>query len=156
RADWPSSAKLYLPGGAPPPLGRPFRNMEMAAMYQRIITEERAARVHGRDVGLEAARRAFYEGFVAETIDRFGRENEIRDVTGAPRRGLLTADDMAQYRGRIEEPVSSDYHGITVHKCGFWSQGPSFLEQLNVLKGFDLEAMGPNSADLVHTVVESA
>lgn len=155
-ADWPTSAKLYLPGGAPPPLGRPFRNVEMAATYKRIIEEERAARSRGRDAGIEAARRAFYEGFVAETIDRFCRENEVRDVTGARRRGLLTAQDMAKYRGRIERPVSVDYHGITVHKCGFWSQGPSFLEQLNVLKGFDLTAMGPNSADLVHTIIESA
>jgi gamma-glutamyltranspeptidase/glutathione hydrolase len=156
RADWPSSARLYLPGGSPPLLGRPFRNPEMAATYQRIIAEERAAKHRGREAGLEAARRAFYEGFVAETIDRFCRETEVRDVTGVARRGLLTADDMAAYRGRIERPATTDYHGITVHKCGFWSQGPSFLEQLNVLAGFDLEKMGPNSPDLVHTIVESA
>jgi gamma-glutamyltranspeptidase/glutathione hydrolase len=156
RADWPSSAQLYLPGGSPPLLGRLFRNPEMAATYQRIISEERAAKHRGREAGLEAARRAFYEGFVADTIDRFCREAEVRDVTGVARRGLLTADDMASYRGRVEQPATTDYHGITVHKCGFWSQGPSFLEQLNVLAGFDLETMGPNSPDLVHTVVESA
>jgi gamma-glutamyltranspeptidase / glutathione hydrolase len=156
RADWPSSAQLYLPGGSPPLLGRPFRNPEMAATYQRIIAEERAAKHRGREAGLEGARRAFYEGFVAETIDRFCRETEVRDVTGVARRGLLTADDMAAYRGRVERPATTEYHGITVHKCGFWSQGPSFLEQLNVLAGFDLKKMGPNSPDLVHTIVESA
>jgi gamma-glutamyltranspeptidase/glutathione hydrolase len=156
RADWPSSAQLYLPCGSPPPLGRPFRNPEMAATYRRIIAEERAAKHRGREAGLEAARRAFYEGFVAETIDRFCRETKVRDVTGVARRGLLTAEDMATYRGRVERSAATDYHGITVHKCGFWSQGPSFLEQLNVLEGFDLAKMGANSPDLVHTIVESA
>jgi gamma-glutamyltranspeptidase/glutathione hydrolase len=156
RADWPSSAALYLPGGAPPPLGRPHRNPEMAATYRRIIAEERAARGRGREAGIAAARRAFYEGFVAETIDRFCRDTDVPDVTGCSHRGFLTADDMARYRGRIEPAASTDYRGITVHKCGFWSQGPGFLEQLNMLAGFDLEAMGPNSADLVHTIIEAA
>src|SRR5262249_1431567 len=146
----------YLAGGAPPPLGRPFRNSEMAATYQRILAEERAAKHRGREAGLEAARRAFYEGFVAETIDRFCRETEVRDVTGVGRRGLLTAAAMAAYRGRVERPATTDYHGITVHKCGFWSQGPSFLEQLNMLAGFDLKRMGSNSPDLVHTIIEAA
>jgi gamma-glutamyltranspeptidase/glutathione hydrolase len=156
RADWPSSAALYLPGGALPPLGKPFRNPELAATYRRIIEAERGARAKGRGAGLAAARTAFYEGFVAEIVDRFCRENEVRDASGRRHRGFLTADDMARYRGRIESAVTADYHGITVHKCGFWSQGPGFLQQINVLKGFDLAALGPDSADLVHTIIESA
>ncbi|MGH7002888.1 MAG: gamma-glutamyltransferase family protein [Alphaproteobacteria bacterium] len=156
RNDWPSSARLYLPGGALPPLGRPFSNPEMAATYRRTIDAEREARGKGRAAGFAAARRVFYDGFVAETIDRFCRETEVRDATGRHHRGLLTVEDMARYQGRIEAPVTTDYHGVTVHKCGFWSQGPGFLQQLNVLKGFDLAAMSPNSADLVHTIIESA
>ena len=68
--------------------------------------------------------------------------------------GLLQASDLAAFKTRIETPVSAEYRGTTVYKCGPWSQGPVFLQQLKILEGFDLAAMGHNSADYIHTVIE--
>src|SRR4029078_3662866 len=69
---------------------------------------------------------------------------------------LLAADDFARWSATIEDPVAYDYHGYTMLKCGAWSQGPVFLQQLALLRGFDVGAMDPFGTDFVHTVVESA
>src|SRR6185312_4783591 len=71
-------------------------------------------------------------------------------------RGLLAADDFARWSATIEDPVAYDYHAYTVLKCGPWSQGPAFLQQLALLRRFDINAMDPLSAEFVHTVVECA
>ena len=78
------------------------------------------------------------------------------DSSGRRHKGLLTGDDMARWRASTEAPLTYDYHGHTVAKCGPWSQGPVFLQQLALLKGFDIAAMNPVGADFVHTVVECA
>jgi len=80
----------------------------------------------------------------------------VLDVTGRRHRGLLAADDFARWSATVEDPVAYDYHGHTVLKCGPWSQGPVFLQQLALLRGFDIGAMDPFGADFVHTVVECA
>ena len=103
---------------------------------------------------IEAARRAFYKGFVAEAIDRFYR-TELMDSTGARHRGLLSGDDLARYAARVEKPVSVDYHGLTVHKIGPWSQGPMLLQTLRLLERTGIAAMDPLGADFVHTLVEA-
>jgi gamma-glutamyltranspeptidase/glutathione hydrolase len=76
------------------------------------------------------------------------------DSSGRRHRGLLTGDDMAGWRASVEQPLTIDYHGVQVCKTGPWGQGPVFLQQLRLLEGFDLKAMGPGSADFVHTVTE--
>jgi gamma-glutamyltranspeptidase/glutathione hydrolase len=78
------------------------------------------------------------------------------DTSGTPHRGLLDADDLARWEPTVEPPVSVDYAGVTVHKTGPWGQGPVMLQQLRLLEGFDLEAMGHLSVDWVHTVTECA
>ncbi|MDP6805686.1 MAG: gamma-glutamyltransferase family protein [Rhodospirillales bacterium] len=153
--EWPTSAAVYLPGGQPPCPESLFRNPVLAETYQRLVDAEAAA--HGsREAGIAAARGAFYEGFVAEAIDRYCRENEVMDASGERHRGFLTADDMARWRATIEAPVTYDYHGTTVCKTGPWGQGPVFLQQLALLKGFDLSGMSADDPDFVHTVVECA
>ncbi len=153
--EWPSSAAVYLPGGDVPEPGRPFRNPGLAATYRRIVAQAEAAG-GGREAQIEAARDAWYRGFVAEAIDRFCRENQVMDVSGRRHHGLLTADDMAGWRATLEAPVTYDYHGLTVCKAGPWCQGPVLLQQLALLKGFDLASMDPLGAEFVHTVVECA
>jgi gamma-glutamyltranspeptidase/glutathione hydrolase len=69
--------------------------------------------------------------------------------------GLLRYEDMAAFRLQPEEPVSTDYRGYKVYKPGFWSQGPAMIEALNILEGFDLRAMGWNSAEYIHKSVEA-
>src|SRR5579862_6537533 len=83
RDHWPSSAEVYLPGGAVPRAGSRFANPALAATYQRILAEAEAAS-GDRDEQIEAARRAFYEGFVAEAIAAYLAEAEVMDVTGRP------------------------------------------------------------------------
>jgi gamma-glutamyltranspeptidase / glutathione hydrolase len=151
---WPSSAEIYLNGGAPAP-GSRFTNPVLADVYDRIVAEAQAAGVD-RDAQIEAARRAFYEGFVAEAVAGFLERAEVMDVTGRRHRGLLSGADLAAWRASPEAPASFGYHGLTVCKTGPWGQGPIFLQQLGLLAGFDLAAMGAGSAEYIHTVVECA
>ncbi len=151
---WPTSADIYLPDGTPAP-GSRFANPALAAVYTRILAEGEAAG-SDREAQIEAARRAFYEGFVAEAIAAYLARAEVMDSTGRPQRGLLTGDDLAAWRASAEPPVMLEYAGLTVCKTGPWGQGPVFLEQLALLAGFDLAAMGPGSAEFIHTVVECA
>ncbi len=153
EAEWTSSAEVFLPGGAPPAPGALFRTTAMAETYERILHEAEAAG-GGREVQAEAARSAWYEGFVAEAIDKFCREAEVIDTTGRRHRGFMTGDDLANWRVAIEDPLTYDYHDYTVCKTGPWGQGPVALQQLALLKGFDLAAMAPESDEFVHTIIE--
>jgi len=150
---WPSSAAVYLPHGTVPAPGSLFANPTLAATYARVCSEAKGAT---RESRIDAARAAWYRGFVAAAIDGFFRGNEVLDASGERHRGLLCADDLANWQASVEDPVSFDYQGHTVLKCGPWSQGPVFLQQLALLANFDLPAMDPLGADFVHTVVECA
>jgi gamma-glutamyltranspeptidase/glutathione hydrolase len=120
--EWTTSAAVFLPGGAVPAPGSLFRNRALAETYARIVREAEAAG-SDRVAQIDAARAAWYRGFVAEAIDRFVRTSEIMDVTGRRNRGLLTADDLARWSASYEDPLTYDYAGVTVLKCGVWSQG---------------------------------
>ncbi|MBX6323921.1 MAG: gamma-glutamyltransferase, partial [Rhodospirillaceae bacterium] len=141
--------------GPPPAPCSLFRNPDLAAVYRRIVAEAEAAGPD-REAQIEAARDAWYRGFVAEAIDAFCRSTPVFDSSRRRHHGLLTADDMARWRARVEAPLTYDYHGVTVCKTGPWGQGPVFLQQLALLKGFDLAAMDPLGAEFVHTVTECA
>jgi gamma-glutamyltranspeptidase / glutathione hydrolase len=156
REHWHSSAEVYLSGGGVPAPGTRFANPALAATYERILAEAEAAS-GDRDEQIEAARQAWYDGFVAEEIGKFAA-TEAMDVTGERHRGLLTSHDLATWHARLEPPVSYDYNGLTICKTGPWGQGPVFLQQLALLSGFDLQAaaMEPGSAEFIHTVVEGA
>jgi gamma-glutamyltranspeptidase / glutathione hydrolase len=151
---WPSSAEIYLAAGVPA-AGSRFANSQLASTYQRILDEAESAGA-GREEQIEAARRAFYSGFVAAAIDDYAGHTEVMDVTGQPHGGLLTGADLAAWQASVEQPVTLDFGGLTVCKTGPWGQGPVFLQQLGMLAGFDLAAMAPGSADFIHTVTEVA
>jgi len=155
ETEWPSSAAVYLPNGEAPKPGRLFRNPGIAKTYTRVVEAAKSAGAD-RDAQIEAARRAWYEGFVADAVDRFCRNEEVMDASGRRHRGLLTGDDMARWRASLEAPVTYDYHGYTVAKCGPWSQGPVFLQQLSMLRDLDIAAMDPTGPEFAHTVVECA
>jgi gamma-glutamyltranspeptidase / glutathione hydrolase len=153
RAHWPSSAEIYLGNGVPGS-GQRFANPVLAQTYRRVVAEAEAAGP-GREAQIEAARRAFYEGFVAQAIADYLDGAEVMDVTGARHRGLLTGADLAGWRASVEEPATLDFRGFTVCKTGPWGQGPVFLQQLALLDGLDLAGMGAGSADFIHAVTES-
>jgi gamma-glutamyltranspeptidase/glutathione hydrolase len=153
REHWQSSAEVYLPDGGAPAPGSLFANRALAATYQRVLAEAEAVS-DDRDTQLEAARRAWYDGFVAEEIARFAA-SAVMDVTGERHRGLLTGHDLATWHARLEAPSTYDYAGLTVCKTAPWGQGPVFLQQLALLRGYDLAAMEPGSAGYIHLVTEA-
>jgi len=154
ETEWPTSAAVYLKDGVPTP-GRLFANPVLAETYKRILREAEAGGGN-REARIDAARDSWYRGFVAETIDSFCRQTKAMDVSGRRNGGLLTADDMAGWSATVERPLTYDYHGYTVCKTGPWGQRAVFLQQLALLKGFDLGDMATDSADFVHTVTECA
>jgi gamma-glutamyltranspeptidase/glutathione hydrolase len=150
-AEWPSSAATFLPGGTVPAPGSLFRNPDLAATYARILRESSGG---SREQEIARARALWYQGFVAEAVGRF-YESELIDTSNRRHRGLLTAQDFAEWRATIEAPLAYDYGRHRLLKCGPWSQGGAFLQTLALLKGLDLAAMDPVGADFVHTVVEA-
>ncbi len=150
---WPTSAALWLRDGGPR-AGRLYANPELAATYRRIVAEAEAAG-DGREAQIDAARRAFYQGFVAEAADRFGREFEALDTSGRRHRGVLTGADMAGWRASYDAPLALDAHGVTTLKCGAWSQGPAMLMTLAILDGMDLAALDPLGAEFAHLFTEA-
>ena len=155
REEWPTSAAVYLPGGRLPEAGKLFRNPALARTWTRLVEEAEAAG-GSREDRIETARNIFQEGFIAEAIAGFAVGNEVMDSSGRRHRGLLAGDDMANWRASYEEPLTCDYGRYRVAKAGPWSQAPVFLQQLALLKGFDLGIMDPLGADFAHTVTECA
>ena len=153
RDHWPTSAAVYLPGGKVPAPGTMFANSTLADTYARILREAESSG-GDRERQIEKARACWSRGFVAEAIDKFCRTQEVMDTSGERHRGVLTADDMARWQPAIEAPVTLEYGRYTVCKGGFWSQGPVMLQQLALLRGFNLDGADPTSADFIHTVVE--
>ncbi|HVX42429.1 MAG TPA: gamma-glutamyltransferase family protein [Mycobacteriales bacterium] len=145
--DWESSARVWLPGGRVPAAGAVFANPALAATYRRLVAEAQGTT---REAQIDAALRAWYQGFVAEAIDAFAR-TEVVDDSGR-HAGVLTGADLAAWSASYEAPVRFDWQGLTVCKAGAWSQGPVLLQQLALLD--DLPAYG--SAELIHTAVEAA
>jgi gamma-glutamyltranspeptidase/glutathione hydrolase len=153
---YPTTGAIYCPGGRAPQAGDVLRNSDWANTLKLMCRAEEAARHRGRVAGIEAARDVFYKGEIAERIVDFITGDPVEDTSGSVHTGLLSYADVAEWRASIEEPVSLDYRGLDVHKCSSWTQGPVFLQQLAVLEGFDLKAMGHNSADYLHTWIECA
>jgi gamma-glutamyltranspeptidase/glutathione hydrolase len=153
REHWPTSAAIYMPTGSVPAAGTLFTNPILAATYSRVLRE--ASRAGGDRVAqIEAARKCWSQGFIAEAIDRFCRRQAVMDTSGEPHYGVLTADDMARWRAHIEPPLGYDYGRYTVYKPGSWSQGPVMLQQLALLKAFNIYGADATSAEFVHLLVE--
>lgn len=153
RQEWPSSEAIWLPGGQVPAPGALFRNPALAGTYERLLGEAESKGAD-RESQIEAARNAFYRGFVAEAVERFYRE-PLLDISGERHAGLLAADDFSRWQATCEAPVTYDYRGLTVCKCGPWSQGPVFLQTLALLSGFDLASLDPSGPDFVHLWAEA-
>lgn len=152
KSEWTTSAAEWLKDGEAPKPNALFANPAIAATYERIL--QIASSKQDRAEQCEAARHAFYQGFVADAIDQYFRSTPVLDTSGKRNRGLLTGDDLARWQPSYEDSTSYEYEGLTVHKTGPWGQGPVFLQQLALLKGFDLASMDPTGPDFIHTVIE--
>jgi gamma-glutamyltranspeptidase/glutathione hydrolase len=142
---WPTSSRLFLPGGRVPRLGETFSQPDLARTLRAIADAERRGAVRGRHAGLMAARNYFYKGPVARRISEFSAANG----------GLIRAADFAAFTAKVESPAKTSYRGYEIYKTGFWAQGPAMLQMLNILEGFDLRAMGHDSPDYIHTLAET-
>ncbi|MGH9903124.1 MAG: gamma-glutamyltransferase family protein, partial [Pyrinomonadaceae bacterium] len=118
---------------------------DLARTLRELVAAEKRAAAGGRHAGLTAARDYFYRGPTGRRIGDYMQKNG----------GLLSAEDLARFSARVGVPVKGAYRGYEVYKAGFWTQGPAMVETLNILEGFDLRAMGHNSADYVHTLTEA-
>jgi gamma-glutamyltranspeptidase/glutathione hydrolase len=154
RDHWPTSAAIYLRGGKVPETGTLFTNSALAETYARLLRECESA--GSREQEIEAARKVWSQGFVAAAIDRFCRTEDIMDTSGERHRGVLTGDDMARWQATIEPPLAYDYGRYTVCKPGPWAQGPVMLQQLALLKGFELDGLDVTGAEFIHLVVEAS
>ena len=143
---WPSSARVFLPKGRVPQVGEVFVQSELGRTLQFLADEERkVARKQGRKAGLKAARDAFYKGDIAREVCKFIEKEG----------GLMRFKDFADFSVKLEPTVRTRFEGIDLHACGPWSQGPALPMTLNILKGYDLRAMGHNSADYIHLLTEA-
>ena len=152
REHWPTSAAIYFRDGKPAETGKLFTNKVLAATYTRVLKEAESAG-GDRVAQIEKARKVWSQGFVAEAIDKFCRTQKVMDTSGTPHSGVLTGQDMAKWQAQIEAPLTYDYGRYTVCKAP-WSQGPVTLQQLALLKGFNLDGMDVVGPDFIHLVVE--
>ncbi len=148
---WKYSVPVFLPHAGQkreaPEAGEIFRQPDLAATLRKLVESEQQARAAGksRKEAIYAAYDRFYKGDIATEFARGSQEMG----------GLHTAEDLANWKVRIEEPVMTDYKGIQVYKLTAWTQGPALLQSLNILENFDLKAMGYNSARYIHTLYQA-
>jgi gamma-glutamyltranspeptidase / glutathione hydrolase len=129
-ASFPSSAKVFLPGGRVPQPGEIFKQPDLARTLEEIATK-------GADV--------FYKGPIAGQIADFYQQQG----------GIITREDLASYRALWVTPISTTYHGYTFYTQPPSSSGIAVLEQLNLLEGFPLKSMGHNSPAYLHVIGEA-
>ena len=154
RDEWPTSAEVWLRGGAPPPAGSMFCNPALADTWERLLREA-GSKGGSREAEIEAARDIFYRGFVADAVDRYLRDACVMDSSGERHKGVLTGADMAGWSASLEAPASVDHAGWTVWKCGPWSQGPILLQALRLLENDDIAGLDPEGSEFVHLVAEA-
>ena len=152
RTQWPTSAAVWLRDGQAPAAATVFKNPDLARTLGRLIE---AAAGKPRGDGCDAAADLFYRGAIAREILDFACGTPVADATSGAHAALLTADDLAAYRPALEPPAQVRWRDLDVLKCPAWTQGPAMLQTLAILRHVDLAAMGHNSADAIHTVVEA-
>ncbi len=150
-AQWPYSKAVFLPHAGErreaPEAGEVFRQPDLAATLRKLVEAEQAALAAGkpRKDAIMAAYARFYTGDIAEELVRSTQEQG----------GLITMEDLANWKVHLEEPVMTTYKGIEVYKLTTWVQGPAMLQALNILEHADLKAMGYNSPRYMHALYQA-
>lgn len=148
---WPYSKKVFLthPGEKreAPEAGEIFVQEDLYETLAKLVEAERTALKQGksRKEALMAAYDRFYKGDIGEEFVRGSKEQG----------GLITMQDLANWKPVEEEPLMVNYKGVDVYKLKQWTQGPVMLQALNILENFDLKAMGFNSPQYIHTVYQA-
>ena len=145
---YPTTAKIYLPGGRPLAAGDLLKNPDYAATLRKLVDAEQQARAKGasRSAAITAAFDRFYKGDIAQEFDRFFKENG----------GVMRGDDLAAYEPRWSEPLRTTYRGYDVYSNPSTSRGGfEVLMQASLVEGFDLRSFGPQSANTLHAEIEA-
>ncbi|MEJ7645708.1 MAG: gamma-glutamyltransferase [Chryseolinea sp.] len=148
---WPYSKAVFLPHPGEhreaPVAGEIFVQKDLLQMLTKLVETEKIALKKGksRKEAIYAAMDRFYKGDIAKEFVRGAKEQG----------GLITTNDLATWRVRIEEPLKVNYKGIEVYKLSQWTQGPAMLQALNILENYDLKSMGYNSARYIHTIYQA-
>ncbi len=148
---WKYSPQIMLThlGGAreAPEAGEIFVQKDLAATWRKLVEAEQQALRAGRTrkQAIYAAYDRFYKGDIAQELVRGVREDG----------GLITLQDLANWKVRIEEPLHVNYRGIEVYKLPIWQQGPAMLEALNILENADVKSMGYNSPKYLHLIYQT-
>ncbi|HEX8818703.1 MAG TPA: gamma-glutamyltransferase [Archangium sp.] len=149
--EWRYSREVFLthPGQQreAPAAGEVFRQPDLAAMLKKLVEAERLALKRGksRKEAIQAAYDRFYKGDIAQEFVRAVKEEG----------GLITLEDLARWKVRIEEPLKTDYKGIEVYKLTTWTQSPVLLQALNILETVDVKSMGYNSSRYIHALYQA-
>ncbi|MCZ6887329.1 MAG: gamma-glutamyltransferase family protein [Gammaproteobacteria bacterium] len=142
---WPSTAEIFAPGGQPISFQQKFVQTDLARTFERMTEVEQQALGRGREGAIAAVREFFYTGEIGrEIVDFIQREG-----------GFLSAEDMAEFAVGHEQPVIGSMGGYDIYTCGPWCQGPVLAQAVQTLAGDDLHALGHNSPDYVHLLVEA-
>ena len=145
---YPTTAKVFYPGGKPPAAGERFKNVDLATTLKKVVEAEQAAlkQKKSREQAIQAGFDRFYKGDIAQEFDRFFKEQG----------GVMTAADLAAYSPQWQEPVHVSYRGHDVYSNPATSRGGIELAmQLNLVEGFDLAALGANNPETLHLLIEA-
>lgn len=147
---WPYSKKVFLPHlgekREAPEAGEIFVQQDLLNTLTKMVEAEQQALKRGksRKEAIQAACDRFYKGDIAQEFVRGCQEQG----------GLITLQDLANWKPKEEEPLMVNYRGIDVYKLSQWTQGPMLLQSLNMLEPLDLKAMGYNSPEYIHTLYQ--
>jgi len=147
---WPYSKKVFLPHlgekREAPEAGEIFVQQDLLNTLSKLVEAEQQALKKGksRKEAIQAACDRFYKGDIAEEFVRGSKEQG----------GLITMQDLANWKVKEEEPLHVNYRGVEVYKLSQWTQGPMLLQSLNLLEPLDLKAMGYNSPEYIHTLYQ--
>ncbi len=151
-ASMPHTAEVFLPEGRPPALGSLIYQPNLGGTLRELRDAYRSARdgssedvQSARIAGLQAARDYYYRGPIAERLTAFLQSKG----------GFLVPEDFAAFEAELREPISTEYRGVTVYQAPPNSQGISMLMALNILEGYDLSSLGPDSGEAVHYIIEA-
>ena len=144
-ARWPSSAAVYLADGGAPPPGHRIVQAELGESIRMMVAAETRARRRGRAEAIRAARDVFYKGEIARRIAEFH----------ASEGGLMTYEDLAEFSVEVAPARTTTFRDYEVAACGFWCQGPVFLQMLNLIEPYDFRALGHNSPKTLHLLIEA-
>ena len=149
---WPTSAALWMPEGRIPAEGEILKNEAYASVLDRLV--EAASDAPSREERIDAARREWREGFVAQAAVEFIKTPH-RHSSGQDHAGVMTLEDFAGFQAGYEEATTLEFRGYTIAKTGPWGQGPALLQTLAILDGFDDDRLDPSTALGAHTILEA-